>query len=109
MNSFWNKNKNFIFDNFFKLNHDSLKVYKVVLNPGNSLLIPPWWFHSVKGHGFSVSITKTYNRSNLNYLNKYKYLYFLDNLDYYYDILLFMCRLILIILIIIIIKKLNKK
>ena len=77
MSSLLGSNNNFIKDNFFELNHTQLKVYKVDLKPGNSLLIPPWWFHAVKGHGFSCSVSKVYSRTNLDYLKKYPYLLFL--------------------------------
>lgn len=81
MNSFTRKNKNFIKANLFRVPHNNLKIYKVTLKPGNSLIIPPWWFHAVQGHGFSCSVTKVYERSNIDYLKKYKYLYFLFYLD----------------------------
>lgn len=77
MNPFISFSNNFIKDNFFKLDHDKYKIYKVVLKPGNSLLIPPWWFHAVQGNEFSCSITKVYKRTNINYLKKDKYLHFL--------------------------------
>lgn len=77
MNPFISSIFNFIKDNFFKLDHDKYKIYKVVLKPGNSLLIPPWWFHAVQGNEFSCSITKVYKRTNINYLKKDKYLHFL--------------------------------
>ena len=83
MRSFLDKNNNFLKDNFFKLDHSKLKVYKVILKPGNSLVIPPWWFHAVQGNKFSCSITKVYQRSDIDYLKKYKYLSFLYNLEDY--------------------------
>jgi len=81
MSSFFGSNNNFIKDNFFVLDHNQLKIYKVDLKPGNSLLIPPWWFHAVKGHGFSCSVSKVYTRTDLGYLKKYPYLLFL----YYFE------------------------
>ena len=83
MRSFLSKNNNFLKDNFFKLEHNKLKIYKVILKPGNSLVIPPWWFHAVQGDKFSCSITKVYQRSNTDYLKKYKYLSFLNNIEDY--------------------------
>lgn len=77
MKCFLSKSNNFLEKNYYNLSHDKIKLYKVTLNPGDSLMIPPWWFHSVKGHGFSCSITKTYLRTDLKYLYKYKYLGFL--------------------------------
>lgn len=83
MRSFLSKNNNFLKDNFFKLEHSKLKIYKVTLKPGNSLVIPPWWFHAVQGNKFSCSITKVYQRSNIDYLKKFKYLSFLYDLENY--------------------------
>ena len=100
MRSFLSKNNNFLKDNFFKLEHNKLKVYKVILKPGNSLVIPPWWFHAVQGDKFSCSITKVYQRSNTDYLKKYKYLSFLNNIEDYTKIGLNVFIGILIILLI---------
>lgn len=81
MNAFWDENSNFTKFNLFDIDHSKLKIYKVVLKPGNSLLIPPWWFHAVEGHGYSCSITKIYDRSDMTYLYRYRYLLFLSLLD----------------------------
>lgn len=114
MRSILSKNKNFIKDNFFTLDHQKLKVYKVVLYPGNSLIIPPWWFHAVKGHQFSCSITKIYYRPNTEYLKKYKYLsnlYYLDNnIKLSVNITLIILIILLVIFIILFfVKKINTK
>ena len=81
MNAFWSENSNFTKFNLFDIDHTKLKIYKVVLKPGNSLLIPPWWFHAVEGHGNSCSITKIYERSDMSYLFRCRYLLFLSLLD----------------------------
>ena len=112
MNSIWSNNSNFITDNFFKLNHKQFKIYKVTLQPGNSLLIPPWWFHAVKGHDLSCSITKVYYRSDTTYLLKYPRLNLLDILNYYQFGLFELIYILVIVLIIFFIwyfkqKKLN--
>lgn len=100
MSSLLGTNNNFIKDNFFELDHTQLKVYKVEMKAGNSLLIPPWWFHAVKGHGFSCSVSKVYSRTNLDYLKKYPYLSFL----YYFEVInRGIKNIILIVLIIILI------
>ena len=65
-----NGESNFIKDNFFNLDHSKLKIYKVDVNEGDSLTIPPWWWHAVKGHEISCTITKTYTRTNLEYLTQ---------------------------------------
>lgn len=62
---------NFITENFFHLDHNKLKVYKVEVNEGDCLTIPPWWWHAVKSDGIAFTITKTYMRSDMNYLTKY--------------------------------------
>lgn len=49
-----------------------LKLYKVTLEPGDSLMIPPWWYHDTTGHGLSCSITTKYDDPNMqSYLFKY--------------------------------------
>lgn len=101
MSSFFEDNNNFLKDNFFELDHNQLKIYKVYLRPGNSLLIPPWWFHAVEGHGFSCSVSKVYSRTNLDYLKKYPYLSFLYNLEYINGIIKNIFLGILIILLVI--------
>jgi hypothetical protein len=65
-----NGKSNFTKENFFHLDHSKLKIYKVHVNEGDSLTIPPWWWHAVEGHEISFTITKTYTRSNLEYLTK---------------------------------------
>lgn len=102
MNSFFERNSNFLKDNLYELSHNTLKIYKVVLEPGDSLMIPPWWFHSVMGHEFSCSITKIYRRSDYRYYQKYYYLAFLNfvgEIEYYrnYIIIFFVCLILLIV------------
>lgn len=59
---------NFINNNFFEMDHSKMKLYKVVLKPGDSVLIPPWWWHSTRGNGINLSITNIYKRDDLRYL-----------------------------------------
>ena len=62
---------NFIKDDFFELDHNKLNsLYKVILNPGDSLFIPPWWYHTVRGSKFSCSITRIHHRNNWEYTYK---------------------------------------
>jgi hypothetical protein len=68
LNNFFSFRNNFITKNFFKLNHKLYKIYKVTLFPGNTLLIPPWWFHAVQNNGLSCSISNIYYRPNNNYI-----------------------------------------
>lgn len=61
-----------VFDFDIRLtDHNKLKIYKVVLKPGDSLLIPPWWWHNAFSQDFSCSITKKYWRTDQSYLLKY--------------------------------------
>ena len=59
---------NFLKENLFKLDHSKLKIYKADLNEGDTITIPPWWWHSAQAEGLSMSITKTYPRSNQFFL-----------------------------------------
>lgn len=78
MNEFYNNKSNFIKEDFFSLDFDKLNLYKVELEPGDSLLIPPWWWHATQGIGLSCSVTKTYSRSDNKIFKNYPYLYFLS-------------------------------
>ena len=105
LNDLFHEKKNFIKNDFFSLNKEKIKLYKVELEPGDSLLIPPWWFHATQGIGLSCSITKTYPRTDKNFFIKYPYLclvswyeLILDYIDYYHNfILLFLHGIILIL------------
>tara|TARA_B100001287_G_scaffold275983_1_gene285288 strand:+ start:3311 stop:4336 length:1026 start_codon:yes stop_codon:yes gene_type:complete len=60
---------NFISNNFFDLDHSKFNnLYKVTLNPGDSLVIPPHWWHATTGHGINCSVTTVLQRNNINYL-----------------------------------------
>jgi hypothetical protein len=66
-------NKNIF--NIDHLDHSKYKIYKVVLNPGDSIVIPPWWFHSaITYDDFSLSITHLIARQN------YSYMYYIPDL-----------------------------
>ncbi len=62
---------NFLTENFFHLDHSKLKIYKVEVNEGDCLTIPPWWWHAVKSDGIAFTVTKTYKRSDEKYLTQY--------------------------------------
>ena len=54
--------------NIDDLDHSKYKIYKVVLNPGDSIIIPPWWFHSaITYDDFSLSVTHLIERQDLSY------------------------------------------
>ena len=59
---------NFAKEDFFQLDHSKMKIYKVTLQPGDSLLIPPWSWHATQGHGINMSLTQIFDRSDLMYL-----------------------------------------
>ena len=63
----YNENNEII--SFHEMDHSKMNnIYKVDLNPGDSVLIPPWWWHATKGYNINCSITKVYSRKNYNYL-----------------------------------------
>lgn len=68
--SLFSSASNFTRDNFFRMDHSKMKIYKVELEEGDSLTIPPWWFHAVQGLGVSCSVTKTYKRNDWFFLDK---------------------------------------
>ena len=73
-NNFFGKQANFLCENIFNKDHSKMKIYKVVLNEGDSLTIPPWWWHATEGNDVSCSITKIYLRDDCSYLNTKPYL-----------------------------------
>ena len=73
INSIFNFKKfNFSKDNFFKLEKSKYKISKVELNPGDMLYIPPWTWHAVESVGYSVAVTKIFER-DLDYLKLKKF------------------------------------
>lgn len=72
----FNERGNFVKDNFFEIDHSKMNIYKIDMDEGDSLIIPPWWLHAVEGFDVTVSITKTYSREDFWMLNKYYILAF---------------------------------
>lgn len=66
--SLFNHLPNFSFENVFTMNHENKEIYKVELYPGDSLYIPPWWWHCVESNGLSGSITKVFKRKDYKYM-----------------------------------------
>jgi len=98
-NRFFQVNKsNFADENFFKMDHSKMKVYKVILQPGDSLLIPPWYWHATQGHGINTSITQTFTRKDRSYLLKNPNLIFDYFIDDYRDTLPYLFIVIVIVL-----------
>lgn len=59
--------------NFWKRDHSKMKIYKAVLNEGDSMILPPWWYHAVYTPGFCIMCAKIYNkRYSPMYLFNYK-------------------------------------
>jgi len=80
-NSFLNLTKsNFAVNDFFEMDHSKMKIYKTTLHPGDSLIIPPWYWHATHGHGLNMSITQTFLRRDESYIWKNPNLL----LDYYF-------------------------
>jgi len=68
IHSIFHDKNNFIKDNFWDLDLSKYKLYKVVLEPGDCLLIPPWWYHAIKSINMACSVTFIYDRTDLNYM-----------------------------------------
>ncbi len=66
--SIFDENPNYIKDNFWALDLSKYKLYKVVLESGDCLLIPPWWWHAVKSIDLSYSIAFVYKRTDFNHM-----------------------------------------
>ena len=70
--------------NFWKRDHSKMKIYKVELNAGDSMILPPWWYHAVYSPGFCIGIAKVYIREGVpdkDGLNPDEQLYYRQNLD----------------------------
>ena len=69
---------NFLKDNLINLDPSKYSLYKVELNPGDSITIPPWWWHATTTDEISLSITKTYDRSDHTFMIRYPRILFLN-------------------------------
>ena len=70
--------------NFWKRDHSKMKIYKVELNAGDSMLLPPWWYHAVYSPGFCIGIAKVYIRPGVpdkDSLPHHDLVYYRQNLD----------------------------
>ena len=70
--------------NFWKRDHSKMKIYKVELNAGDSMLLPPWWYHAVYSPGFCIGIAKVYIRPGVpdkDCLGPGELMYYRENLD----------------------------
>ena len=70
---FWSKYQNFSRENFFRMNWDKMDIYYAELEPGDSVCIPPWWWHAVESDGYSIGMTKVYERDEGGYYYRYEF------------------------------------
>ena len=69
INRLLGKYNNFSKENLWKFNPKDYNMYYAKLEPGDTLCIPPWWWHAVDNHGYTCAITKIYERNDLDYFN----------------------------------------
>ena len=67
---FWSKYQNFSRENFFELNWDEMDIYYAELSPGDSVTIPPWWWHAVESEDYTIGVAKLWERGDQNNLYK---------------------------------------
>ena len=73
MNGVWSQYANFSKENLFQISGDKLdKIYKVEMEPGDVLYIPPWTWHAVENIGYTVAVTKVYERDD-SYLSQKRF------------------------------------
>ncbi len=85
---------NFLSDDFFSMDLSQLNYQKVCLDEGDSLCIPPFWFHATNGIDINCSITKVFERNYEEYFYKIPYLYLLkiynlicENISHFDDLI----------------------
>jgi hypothetical protein len=61
---FWNKYQNFSRENFFRMNWEEMDIYYAELEPGDSVCIPPWWWHAVESKDYTIGIAKLWERED---------------------------------------------
>ena len=66
----FNKYSNFSKENFFRLDWNKYHIYRVELEPGDSVAIPPWWWHAVESDGYSLGVTKVFERDDQSEIYK---------------------------------------
>jgi len=93
LNSAWSQYANFSKENFFRLPKSADdKIYKVEMEPGDVLYIPPWTWHATENIGYTVAVTKVYSRDE-GYLKtkrfkKLRYRNFTGNIKGTFDYIL---------------------
>ena len=61
---FMSKYSNFSKENFFEMDWDKMDIYYAELEPGDSFCFPPWWWHAVESDGYTIGITKVWERED---------------------------------------------
>jgi hypothetical protein len=73
INSLFNfKRFNFSKSNFFKLDKSKYNITRLELHPGDVLYIPPWIWHATENIGYSIAVTKVFDR-DIDYLKLKKF------------------------------------
>lgn len=74
---------------FWDRDHSKMKIYKVELNGGDSLILPPWWYHAVYTPGFCIMVAKIYNKRHSPiqfYKSEYDINYLIKNITNIYKL-----------------------
>ena len=61
---FWSKYQNFSRENFFRMHWDEMDIYYAELEPGDSVCIPPWWWHAVESKDYTIGVAKLWERED---------------------------------------------
>ena len=65
LNPVFHSRFNFSKENFFKLDRSKYKVYTFELEPGDVLYLPPWMWHAVENIGYTIGVTKLFERDDI--------------------------------------------
>jgi hypothetical protein len=73
LNGAWGQYSNFSKENFFRLPKSADKdIYRIEMEPGDILYIPPWTWHATENIGYTVAVTKVYRRDE-DYLKEKRF------------------------------------
>ena len=70
MKNMFSKYNNFSKENFFDLNWEKIDVYYADLEPGDSFCFPPWCWHAIESDGYTLAVTKVWERDDQHLLYK---------------------------------------
>lgn len=70
MKSLFNKYNNFSKENFFDMSWNDIDVYYCDLEPGDSFCFPPWCWHAIESDGYTLGVTKVWERNDQHLLYK---------------------------------------